>query len=229
MQSTRRPPLWIRRLVAVGVIAAVAAIAVGFGLALRGAGLPTFATSHSSDDSEQLEATEPAHDNQNTSPNDQADVTPTESNDDTQLDESDGYIGDNVITAFDDDHPAIAKMDSDLLDALRAATADAADDDIVMTVNSGWRSTAYQDYLFNEAVVTYGSVEEASRWVNTPDRSTHVSGDAVDVGPTDAAYWMNQYGANYGLCQTYANEIWHYELLTEPGGTCPAPLADATS
>ena len=49
----------------------------------------------------------------------------------------------------------------------------------------------------------------------------HVTGDAVDVAPTAAAYWMSQHGDRFGLCQAYAKEIWHYELLTEPGGTCP--------
>jgi hypothetical protein len=65
--------------------------------------------------------------------------------------------------------------------------------------------------------------------VSTPEKSAHVSGHAVDVGPTDAAYWVIQHGSTYGLCQIYANEVWHFELATDPGGTCPTPLADASS
>ena len=64
--------------------------------------------------------------------------------------------------------------------------------------------------------------------MNTPERSTHVRGLAVDVGPTDAAYWLIQHGAEYGLCQIYANEIWHFERVVRPGGTCPPLLPDAT-
>jgi D-alanyl-D-alanine carboxypeptidase len=63
--------------------------------------------------------------------------------------------------------------------------------------------------------------------VNTPELSAHVTGDAVDIGPTDADSWLSQHGADYGLCQIYANEMWHFELATEPGGTCPAQLPDS--
>jgi hypothetical protein len=81
----------------------------------------------------------------------------------------------------------------------------------------------------DEAITTYGSAEEARKWVSTPELSAHVTGDAVDVGATDAAYWFSQFGNLYGLCQTYANEIWHYELLVDPGGQCPEPAADASA
>ena len=94
-------------------------------------------------------------------------------------------------------------------------------------VNSGWRSVAYQEQLLDEAVSTYGSRKAAARWVATPDTSAHVSGDAVDIGPTDAAAWLSAHGAGYGLCQTYRNEPWHYELrpdAVERG--CPAAYAD---
>ena len=50
----------------------------------------------------------------------------------------------------------------------------------------------------------------------------------MDVAPTDAMSWLSQYGSAYGLCQAYANEMWHYELMLEPGGVCPPPLMDAS-
>jgi len=93
-------------------------------------------------------------------------------------------------------------------------------------VTSGWRSAAYQQRLFDEAVRRYGSTDEARRWVHTPNASKHVTGRAVDVGPTDAADWMSRHGNDYGLCQTYANEMWHFEMATTPGDTCPAALDD---
>jgi LAS superfamily LD-carboxypeptidase LdcB len=97
-----------------------------------------------------------------------------------------------------------------------------------MVVNSGWRSVQYQQVLLADAVRTYASESEARRWVSTPEKSAHVSGRAVDIGPTDADSWLSQHGASYGLCQTYANEMWHFELATLPGGTCPAPVEDAS-
>jgi zinc D-Ala-D-Ala carboxypeptidase len=64
--------------------------------------------------------------------------------------------------------------------------------------------------------------------VATPETSAHVSGDAVDVGPSGAA-WLSWHGAEYGLCQIYGNEPWHYELRPEAGGHgCPPVYADPT-
>ena len=63
----------------------------------------------------------------------------------------------------------------------------------------------------------------------TPDTSAHVSGDAVDIGPSDAAAWLSAHGAEYGLCQIYGNEPWHYELRPEAREHgCPPPYADPT-
>ena len=100
---------------------------------------------------------------------------------------------------------------------------------MTMVVNSGWRSREHQRRLFAEAVSRYGSEEEARRYVATPDTSRHVTGDAVDIGPTDATSWLSQHGADSGLCQIFANEIWHYELATTLDGRCPAMLPDGNS
>ena len=129
---------------------------------------------------------------------------------------------------FDINRSAVGNLDPDLLDALQAAARDAQDDGVRMVVNSGWRSRAHQERLFTEAVSKYGSEDEARRWVSTPDTSAHVTGDAVDIGPTDAADWLSQHGSDYGLCQVFANEIWHYELATTPGGGCPDMFPDSS-
>ena len=130
-------------------------------------------------------------------------------------------------TVFDDEIPGVANLDSDLLAALRQAAADAADDGVDFFVDSGWRSPEYQERLLHEAVSKYGSAEEAARWVATPDTSAHVSGDAVDIGPSDATAWLSEHGAEYGLCQIYGNEPWHYELRPEAGDRgCPPMYAD---
>jgi D-alanyl-D-alanine carboxypeptidase len=136
---------------------------------------------------------------------------------------------DGARVGVDADVPAVTRLDPALLDALRRAATAAADDGIEVEVTSGWRSRAFQQQLLDEAVARYGSAGEAARWVATPDTSAHVSGEAVDVGPTDAAYWMSLHGPSFGLCQVYANEIWHYELLAGPDGTCPQLRADNAS
>jgi hypothetical protein len=142
----------------------------------------------------------------------------------------DGVIPEGeTLSPFDVNQAAIANLDPELREAIQRAADDAEEDGIELLITSGWRSRNYQQQLLDEAVVTYGSLAEARKWVNTPEKSTHVSGDAVDVGFTDADYWLIQHGYEYGLCQTYANEIWHFELTVEPGESCPAPIADAST
>jgi zinc D-Ala-D-Ala carboxypeptidase len=132
-------------------------------------------------------------------------------------------------TVFDDEIPGVAKLDPALLAALRRAATDAADDGVHFFVESGWRSPEYQEQLLQEAVSKYGSAEEAARWVATPNTSAHVSGDAVDIGPSDATAWLSEHGADYGLCQIYGNEPWHFELRLEAiDQGCPPMYADPT-
>src|SRR4051812_46187447 len=116
------------------------------------------------------------------------------------LGEADGAVPDGT-TVFDDEIPGVAKLDPALLGALRHAATEAADDGVEFVVDSGWRSPAYQKRLLREAIAKYGSREEATRWVATPRTSAHVSGDAVDIGPSRAAAWLAERGAAYGLCQ----------------------------
>jgi hypothetical protein len=132
-------------------------------------------------------------------------------------------------TVFDDEVPGVAKLDPALLGALRRAAAVAAADGVEFYVDSGWRSPAYQEHLRQQAVSEYGSEAEAARWVATAGKSPHVSGDAVDVGPSAATAWLSEHGAEYGLCQIYGNEPWHYELRPDAGDLgCPAMYADPT-
>jgi zinc D-Ala-D-Ala carboxypeptidase len=144
------------------------------------------------------------------------------------LGEADGAVPDGT-TVFDDEVPGVANLDPALLGPLRQAATDAADDGIEFHVNSGWRSREYQEQLLREAVSEYGSEEEAARWVSTADTSLHVSGDAVDIGPSDATAWLSEQGDDYGLCQIYGNEPWHYELRPDAiDHGCPPLYADPT-
>jgi hypothetical protein len=144
------------------------------------------------------------------------------------LGEADGAVPD-ATTVFDDGVPGVAKLDPGLLGALRRAATDAAPVGVEFFVDSGWRSEAYQQQLLDDAISKYGSEREASRWVATPDTSAHVSGDAVDIGRSDATAWLSAHGAAYGLCQTYANESWHYELRPDAiARGCPPMYADPT-
>jgi zinc D-Ala-D-Ala carboxypeptidase len=144
------------------------------------------------------------------------------------LGEADGAVPDGT-TVFDDRVPGVANLDPELLGALRQAATDAAVDGVGFIVDSGWRSSRYQKQLLRAAVSEYGSKAEAARWVATPNTSPHVSGDAVDIGPSDATAWLSEHGAEYGLCQIYGNEPWHFELRPEAiDHGCPPMYADPT-
>jgi D-alanyl-D-alanine carboxypeptidase len=153
---------------------------------------------------------------------------PTESESSVDMGIDDGAIEDSgSISPFDDDLPAIANLEPELRSAMQEAARDAIADGVDFVITSGWRSAAYQQHLLDEAVYEYGSAEAAGEFVLPPEKSMHVTGNAVDVGYTDANSWLSQHGDDYGLCQIYANEMWHFELATNPGGECPAQLPNA--
>ncbi|CAM3586179.1 M15 family metallopeptidase [Smaragdicoccus niigatensis] len=139
--------------------------------------------------------------------------------------EADGVVSRDV-SVFDSSMPAVTNLDADLLGALRHASTDAG---ITFSVSSGWRSPEYQNQLLRDAVATYGSEAEAARWVATAATSQHVKGAAVDIANADATAWLSRHGAEYGLCQIYENEPWHYELRPKAAGSgCPVMYADPT-
>jgi D-alanyl-D-alanine carboxypeptidase len=202
--TTRRIPIrWIR---VAGLLAVIAAIAAALGYQLPASSSSTGAspsTAASPIDRRRSERRGP-------------------------LGEADGAVPDGT-TVFDGEVPGVANLDSDLLGALRQAATDAANDGVELVVDSGWRSPEYQERLLREAISKYGSEEEATRWVATPNTSAHVMGNAVDIGPSGAAAWLSAHGAEYGLCQIYGNEPWHYELRPEAiDHGCPPMYADPT-
>src|SRR6478752_6016034 len=75
---------------------------------------------------------------------------------------ADGRVPDGA-TVLDDQYPAVANLDPDLLGALRTAATAARRTGVELEVNSGWRSRAYQEQLLDEAISTYGSRTAAAR------------------------------------------------------------------
>ena len=137
---------------------------------------------------------------------------------------ADGVLPDHT-SAYDTSLPGITKLDPALREAVQKAETAMKADGIKMQVTTGWRSKKYQEELMEKAIRKYGSKKKAKAYVADPDESHHVTGHAVDIGPTDADDWLTRHGSRYGLCQTLSNEIWHFELVTTPGGNCP-PMTD---
>jgi hypothetical protein len=119
-------------------------------------------------------------------------------------------------------------LDPGLVRAFDAAEAAAAAAGHRLTITSGFRTAAEQQALLDAEVEERGSMEEALRWVFTPERSMHVRGLAVDVGDGEAADWLDAEGARFGLCRTLAWEWWHFEWRErwEQERWCPGPVDD---
>jgi zinc D-Ala-D-Ala carboxypeptidase len=133
-----------------------------------------------------------------------------------------GWIPDGqTLSPFDVSNPALAQLDPALLKAVQDAANAAKQQGVELRINSGWRSTGFQQRLFDDAVRSYGSVDIARQFVASPEVSKHVVGQAVDVASVDADKWLIRNGAQFGLCQIYANELWHFELAVDRQGNCP--------
>jgi hypothetical protein len=133
-----------------------------------------------------------------------------------------GWLPDGTtLSPFDTSNPIVGQLDPALLRAIQDATTQAATEHVDIRINSGWRSKGFQQRLFDDAVHTYHSVDVAKQFVASPDTSKHVLGEAVDIAPVEADRWLIANGPRYGLCQIYANEIWHFELAVDDQGRCP--------
>lgn len=143
------------------------------------------------------------------------------------LSAADGLIP-GAVSVFNDTYAGITRLTPSMLASLRRAAKAADEEGIAIDVTSGWRSKAYQQRLFNQAISEYGSAEAAAQWVARPGTSIHEAGDAVDVSGSAAQAWLVQNGGRYGLCQMYANEPWHFEWRpTAIDNGCPASYANA--
>ena len=112
-----------------------------------------------------------------------------------------------------------------------SAQAAAKELGIELSIDSGYRSPEKQNYLYQRAIKTYKSAEEAMKWVLPSDLSRHPWGLALDVNlnhDKSGATWLEANGAAFGLCRVYVNEWWHFEPLVAPGGICPPLLPDAS-
>lgn len=112
-----------------------------------------------------------------------------------------------------------------------SAQAAAKKEGIEMVIDSGYRTTQTQEYLFNRAIKEHKTAEEAIKWVLPADLSRHPWGLALDVNlhhEKSGASWLEANGATFGLCRVYENEWWHFEPLIAPGGICPPLKPDAS-
>ncbi|GAA2066862.1 M15 family metallopeptidase [Catenulispora yoronensis] len=125
----------------------------------------------------------------------------------------------------EDDAWAVSGLTPPTRAALTAAQAAAARVGVTLTVNSGYRSDAYQQRVYDCWVKQTGSVREARLHALPPNESAHVQGIALDIAPPSSAEWLARTHGGYGLCRRYANEPWHFEYQVSYKKGCPALLS----
>ena len=92
-------------------------------------------------------------------------------------------------------------------------------------LNSGYRSAAYQQRIFDCWVNQLGSEQAARQYALPPDQSAHVQGYAMDIAPPSAAAWLESTKGQFGLCRRYEDETWHFEYQARyKTQGCPALL-----
>jgi len=130
------------------------------------------------------------------------------------------------------------KLRSDAARALLELMARARSDGVAIIPISGFRTVAYQEMLFQKAMVKYGSEDAAVRWVGRPGRSEHHTGLVVDLGEeespacdveppfaeTRAFRWLQDHAARFGFELSYPQdnpqgvhyEPWHWRFVGTP-------------
>jgi len=109
--------------------------------------------------------------------------------------------------------------------AFLAAQAAAKTENLPFVLNSGYRSAAYQERIFECWVKELGSTQAARKYALPPNESAHVMGYAMDIAPPSAAAWLESTKGQFGLCRRYADETWHFEYqLSYKTKGCPALL-----
>lgn len=115
-----------------------------------------------------------------------------------------------------------------LVAAVKAAWADAVElaaaDHVTLCLNDGKRSAAQQQQIYDDYLREYGE-QTADELVLPPDKSSHVTGFALDVQPASAYQWLQATAGALGFCRIYDNEAWHFEYRAayQVGG-CPKRL-----
>lgn len=127
------------------------------------------------------------------------------------------------------------KVDRRIVGDLKKMMRDAKDIGYDIYLNSGYRTSAEQQQIFDDKVADFRAngyddataYGLASQWASLPGRSEHELGLAVDIGTaTPALYdWLAAESWRYGFIQRYpyektnltgvSHEPWHYRYVGE--------------
>ena len=141
---------------------------------------------------------------------------------------ADGENGDCENTSHDtaaDESEKFSGMTRGTPQAFLTAQKAAQAAGLSFVLNSGYRSAAYQQRIFDCWVKQLGSPQAARQYALPPNESAHVQGYAMDIAPPPAASWLESTAGKYGLCRRYEDETWHFEYQARyKTQGCPALL-----
>ena len=98
----------------------------------------------------------------------------------------------------------------------------AASDGVELMVDSGYRSAAYQQKIFQRKMASGDDFYDIARWVAPPGYSEHMMGTTLDLVPSNWTFsgipadrWLQENGGEFSFTQTYPQES-HSGFSWEP-------------
>ncbi len=95
-------------------------------------------------------------------------------------------------------------------EAFKTMAEEAKQNDIAITIDSGYRSAWYQKKIYKRLMEKGKSFEEVARYVAPPGYSEHMLGLAVDFHPSDWRFvdspvypWLKKHAEGFGFSETY--------------------------
>jgi hypothetical protein len=123
------------------------------------------------------------------------------------------FIGQRTLVEIVDVKLEIERIALDTLDAYLALVKAAAADNVLVAINSGFRSYPEQKFLFEGFKKHLHGFNKAA----PPGTSKHQNGIAFDIrvagGEGDPTYeWLKKNGPSHGFVRTVSGEPWHWEF-----------------
>ncbi len=115
----------------------------------------------------------------------------------------------------------------DACDALVWMAEEAREENVTITVHSGYRSIWYQRKIFRQLMAKGRTWEDLVRYVAPPGYSEHMLGVVVDLYPSNWSFastpvyqWLKEHAFEYGFSETYPEggkdgfpwEPWHWKF-----------------
>lgn len=98
----------------------------------------------------------------------------------------------------------------DTRDAVVAMAAAAREDQIALSIDSGFRSFGFQKRILEKLLAEGRPFLNAIRWTAPPGYSEHITGRAVDFVPSDADFkdtpayqWLRRHAADFCFAEAY--------------------------